>query len=677
MDRESEHNPARQDQMASTVPPAELSLTSREGTSRGGHVELPVTKQDQRCRNDGLESAALDKHSQGAPGGATGQKSHNLADTEITTAVNSKATKPVHVQASAKPESGKDAVGKGSNINSPSKAADSPGPPIRTKFMPPENLSTSTAISSSKAAEVSQAMEQPPKKSRRTAQTQAKTVTDQSSSSNRPASMATRSRIVAQKPLGSLHGAPKGSSDGSFVKPKPKSPTKPLRLPSSLTAPTASSVSKAAGPRQSLSRQSGNVSNATTTSARTSLPSTATSKVNVQRRDQVSSRPRPSLGRPPANVPRDDTKFQRPSNVDSGFLARMTRPTQSSSSRTAEKGQTPPKRSAPRPKSSSRSLPKAMDTVKSGQEIAHAALESRQVAKIATTGSPQETSAGPEGTLPGSVPASPSTAHNSQSPEEASIHHGGMDVDMSQGDLENPAEPTENAEAAEAVEAAEAATAIAESEPQELDEAPVDGEAMPAVVRTPTNVDSPVSTQIQSVESTMREHPAEFDSVEPHKHLAQIPREQAAVPTSRDKAETGPVVTVDSDKAASTAVDHPVSSDDVEMEILGCDNVATEESVASHAISGDPRQNSSESACSTEMQRLDINESNNLEGVKNAVKLEAESHPESFHVDLEPTAEGCNTSADRFAQDYPTEPEGYTDAETQPGNGLSPADQGE
>lgn len=148
-----------------------------------------------------------------------------------------------------------------------------------------------------------------------------------------------------------------GNSDSGFVKPKPKSPTKPVNLPSSLLAPTASSVSKGGAPRQSLSRQSGSLQNPSApahSSTRASLSTTSTSAQHIKRHGSVIGRPRPSVGPPPSKAIHPEASAgKRQSHVDEGFLARMMRPTQASSSKTADKNTlTPPKKTAPRPSTS-------------------------------------------------------------------------------------------------------------------------------------------------------------------------------------------------------------------------------------------------------------------------------------------------------------------------------------
>ncbi|KAL7620142.1 hypothetical protein AAE478_009135 [Parahypoxylon ruwenzoriense] len=141
-----------------------------------------------------------------------------------------------------------------------------------------------------------------------------------------------------------------------FVKPKARSPTRPLKLPASLTSHTSSSFktgtsATAHPPRQSLSRasvQNLNVSAPTHRSpSRTSISTTGTTSnaKTLRRQSSTISRPRPSLGPPPKQPARDHPVSKKEGHVDESFLARMMRPTQSSSSKTSEKTPvTPPRK---------------------------------------------------------------------------------------------------------------------------------------------------------------------------------------------------------------------------------------------------------------------------------------------------------------------------------------------
>lgn len=168
--------------------------------------------------------------------------------------------------------------------------------------------------------------------------------------------VAPKSSIPSTKKPAPLNLAP--SSTG-FVKPKPKSPTRPVKLPERLTTHTAASASRLGvanvpAPRQTLSRASGNVqslgipngtSRRPTSRASVSAVSTATAPRNLRRQSSTINRPRPSIGPPPKPTARDHPIVRKESPVDDGILARLMRPTTSSSSKTAEKTPvTPPRK---------------------------------------------------------------------------------------------------------------------------------------------------------------------------------------------------------------------------------------------------------------------------------------------------------------------------------------------
>uniref|UniRef100_L2FJ88 Mucin-7 n=1 Tax=Colletotrichum fructicola (strain Nara gc5) TaxID=1213859 RepID=L2FJ88_COLFN len=143
-------------------------------------------------------------------------------------------------------------------------------------------------------------------------------------------------------------------SGAGFVKPKVKSPTRPVRLPASLMAPTAASVSKVKGeaPRETLSRSSGNQGRP---ASRASAAGAGPHKT-LKRQNSVINRPRPSI------KPRQDhPSTKKEKEVDENFLARMMRPTQSSSSKTTEKAPVTP----PRHRSSTQGSGKASSVSRS------------------------------------------------------------------------------------------------------------------------------------------------------------------------------------------------------------------------------------------------------------------------------------------------------------------------
>ncbi|KAF4121757.1 hypothetical protein GMORB2_1596 [Geosmithia morbida] len=143
--------------------------------------------------------------------------------------------------------------------------------------------------------------------------------------------------------------------DTGLVKPKPKSPTRPVRLPASLMAPTTSSVSKGQESRQTHSRQSGSLQPGHVNSrapSRASVAAASTSTKTLRRQPSSLNRSRPSFG-PPPKKPSQDPAPKKEVHVDEGFLARMMRPTQASASKVTEKAPvTPPRRPATRPSTS-------------------------------------------------------------------------------------------------------------------------------------------------------------------------------------------------------------------------------------------------------------------------------------------------------------------------------------
>merc|ERR1712093_692204 len=159
------------------------------------------------------------------------------------------------------------------------------------------------------------------------------------------------SKPASKPPTAAAQGAaaktriPASPPQPGFHKPRPKSPTRPVKLPASLTAHTASSGSKTATgavppPRQPLSRASGNVQSTNSlqahhTSTRSpSRASTTTTKSTLTRKPSTlkSGSSRPSLGPPPGALKKQPSRQSLPSSApaDDSFLARMMRPTTSS-----------------------------------------------------------------------------------------------------------------------------------------------------------------------------------------------------------------------------------------------------------------------------------------------------------------------------------------------------------
>lgn len=167
-----------------------------------------------------------------------------------------------------------------------------------------------------------------------------------------------RAPTASSKPTGpsSIKRPPPLQSPPSttgFVKPKVKSPTRPIKLPPSLTTHTTSSGGKVNAPRQSLSRASGTIHavdsrgrppSITSVSTGGTAPARPASTKGLKRQSSTIGRPRPSLGPPPKQPAKDHPPIKREKEVDEGFLARMMRPTQASASKTTEKVHTSPPR---------------------------------------------------------------------------------------------------------------------------------------------------------------------------------------------------------------------------------------------------------------------------------------------------------------------------------------------
>ncbi|KAL2199397.1 hypothetical protein P885DRAFT_58782 [Corynascus similis CBS 632.67] len=191
-----------------------------------------------------------------------------------------------------------------------------------------------------------------------------------------------------------------------FVKPKVKSPTRPVKLPPSLTTHTASSGSKVNVPRQSLSRASGTnlpadthgrpASRASASTAGSGSNKAAPTK-GLRRQSSTINRPRPSLGPPPKQPAKDHPPVKKEKEIDQGFLARMMRPTASSASKAAGKVHTsPPRKAAAAPKKTATVKParkavskpvtprpsSAVDKAAVAAEHATTAEEAIEVAKV-------------------------------------------------------------------------------------------------------------------------------------------------------------------------------------------------------------------------------------------------------------------------------------------------------
>ncbi|PON30957.1 hypothetical protein TGAM01_v200377 [Trichoderma gamsii] len=287
-------------------------------------------------------SSAMDKLSAGVArasfelrGAVSDQPSHN-PDKKTT-----KMTKPAATKTLAKPAATKSATTTTRTAATRTAAAAAAAPKPAARAIPkPAATATKATTDASRRAGV--------RPTQRTAESSAvkreSSAAARSTATARPRGGAATSTV--RKPLAS-----KAADNGSAAaRARTKSPTKPVGLPSSLVAPTASSVSKtgAAGTaqaRQTNSRQGVHASGRATSSAGSAKRPT--------------SRARPSIGPPPVKPTREAPKKAK--DVDEGFLARMMRPTQASTSKFQEPT-TPPKKSGSR----AGSRPSTAGTVASG-----------------------------------------------------------------------------------------------------------------------------------------------------------------------------------------------------------------------------------------------------------------------------------------------------------------------
>ncbi|KAM0478150.1 hypothetical protein ACHAPX_005338 [Trichoderma viride] len=379
--------------------------------------ELAPTSQDKPPMSSASVasmSSAMDKLSAGVArasfelrGAVSDQPSHNpdkVMDEETPTGILSPAD-PLTAKAEAEPESAPESSPESAPESAPENAPEAvpapeaepekPAPkeaapasgarlaaqkttkttkPAATKTLP-KPVATKSATTTTRTAATRTAAAAAPKPAARAipkpAATATKATTDasrragvrptqrtaESSAVKRESSAAARSTATARPRGGAATSAvrkplaSKAADNGSAAaRARTKSPTKPVGLPSSLIAPTASSVSKtgAAGTnqaRQTSSRQGVHASGRATSSAGSAKRPT--------------SRARPSIGPPPVKATREAPKKAK--DVDEGFLARMMRPTQASTSKFQEPT-TPPKKSGSR----AGSRPSTAGTVASG-----------------------------------------------------------------------------------------------------------------------------------------------------------------------------------------------------------------------------------------------------------------------------------------------------------------------
>ncbi|KAM3504026.1 hypothetical protein MY10362_003814 [Beauveria mimosiformis] len=211
----------------------------------------------------------------------------------------------------------------------------------------PSNISETASNAPAKAQEAAEVKPTTPRPTTTASKSASKTAPKSAASKTEPTKRPGNKPVASTRATGATTAIKKpasvkiGANDTGFVKPKPKSPTKPVNLPSSLMAPTAASAHKGGASRQANLPQSA--------SAHAVGASAASKPVNGK--SSIVNRQRPSLGVPSINkAAQESMPNKRQSHVDEGFLARMMRPTAASSSRTTEKGapSTPPKKPTPR-----------------------------------------------------------------------------------------------------------------------------------------------------------------------------------------------------------------------------------------------------------------------------------------------------------------------------------------
>ncbi|KAL7796824.1 hypothetical protein V8C37DRAFT_371584 [Trichoderma ceciliae] len=355
----------------------------RESTSTNRDkppMSVPVTNTSSAMDKQPLGVAKATLELQGAVSDKPSHNPDKVMDEETPTGMLSPAD-PTTINDEPKPESApaaesepekpapKEAAPSSSTDNVLRKPAKTTRPaatkavakPVATKAVPAKTLATKTAATKTAAAPkvatkvapkpAATATTKVATDSSRRASVRPAQKTAETSAVKRESSAAARSTATARTRVGAATAAvkkplPTKAADAGppAAKPRTKSPTKPVGLPSSLTAPTASSVSKtgaASGTtqsRQTISRQS---------LSRQGVHPPAQSSSGVRTlKQQSSARARPSIGPPPAKPTREAPKKVK--EVDEGFLARMMRPTQASSSKFQEPT-TPPKKSGSRP----------------------------------------------------------------------------------------------------------------------------------------------------------------------------------------------------------------------------------------------------------------------------------------------------------------------------------------
>lgn len=163
------------------------------------------------------------------------------------------------------------------------------------------------------------------------AKTATKSASSTANGAPKPATSTARSSATGPTASAAAKKAPAAASTSGtgFHKPKPKSPTRPAKLPSSLLAPTASSISKVAGAENNTTTQKRRESHGSLAPNK----ATAQSKLRGESLKHTTSHNRPSVGPPPSSAAhkKPTTSTTKPSG--DSFLERMMRPTAASANK--------------------------------------------------------------------------------------------------------------------------------------------------------------------------------------------------------------------------------------------------------------------------------------------------------------------------------------------------------
>lgn len=389
------------------------------------------------------------------------------------------------------------------------------------------------------------------------------------------------------------------ASDTGFVKPKPKSPTKPVHLPASLMAPTASSVSKgAAAQRQSLSRQSNNAQNAGTVKRSPSRASASTTtgaagNKTVKRQTSNISRSRPSLGPPPKKTTQDQAP-KKETHVDESFLARMMRPTQSSSSKTTEKAPvTPPRKTAKRPSTGAEHNLRREGSVKNlggkkpAKQATASVASSEATAPAKAKAVPVETAA-PKTPDAGEKTAEQATTEVNTSEEpEAPVEEPKQPEAIPEPSVEEVAVEAANVETAEeAIELAKEADLVEETplvEEVAVETANVETAQEAIEVAEKVDLVEDDVTDNESVPEAKKDEPASLEQLKAEIASAQ-PEE-----VEFDEPEVAEEEVIDNETQKSEAVDEPQATDkaaEVEVEVAEPEPSNTEDELLAESLKG-------------------------------------------------------------------------------------------